>query len=98
MSTYARAIESKDLTLFRSVKPNMSADEQRRIEAGFRAVTSQRVAVTIQSIEHRGADAVVRLSRHDVIQAGGRQQTADSQQSLTLSKSGGTWVIVEIGR
>jgi hypothetical protein len=38
VATYARAIENKDLQLFRSVKPNMSAEEQRRIEEGFRAV------------------------------------------------------------
>jgi hypothetical protein len=98
VTTYARAIESKDLPLYRSIKPNMSMDEQRRIESGFRAVTSQRVTITIQSIEHRGQDAVVRLSRHDVIQAGGRQQTADSQQSLTLTKNAGAWVIRDIGR
>ena len=72
--------------------------EQRAIEDGFRAVSSQRVTINIQSIEHRGQEAIVRLRRQDVIQAGGRQQTADSQQSLTLVRSGSGWVIREIGR
>jgi serine/threonine protein kinase len=98
IATYARAIETKDLALYRSVKPNLSASEQRIIEEGFRGVTSQRVAVTIQSIEHRGQDALVRLRRHDVIQAGGRQQTADSQQTMTLTRGASGWVIREIGR
>jgi hypothetical protein len=98
IATYARAIETKDVSLYRSVKPNLSAAEQRTIEDGFRAVTSQRVAVTIQSIEHRGQEARVRLRRHDVIQAGGRQQTADSQQTLTLTRTQAGWVIREIGR
>jgi serine/threonine protein kinase len=98
VATYARAIEGKDLQLFRSVKPNMSAVEQRRIEEGFRAVTSQRVDVTILAIEQRGQEASVRLRRRDVIQAGGRQQTADSQQTMTLTKTGTSWVIREIGR
>jgi predicted Ser/Thr protein kinase len=98
IATYARAIETKDLALYRSVKPNLSAAEQKTIEDGFRAVTSQRVTINIQSIEHRGQDAIVRLRRQDVIQAGGRQQTADSQQSITLVRAASGWVIREIGR
>jgi hypothetical protein len=98
VATYGRAIETKDLALYRSVKPNLSAAEQRTIEDGFRAVTSQRVTINIQSIEHRGQEAVVRLRRQDVIQAGGRQQTNESQQSLTLVRASNGWVIREIGR
>ena len=85
VATYAKAIETKDLALFRTVKPNMSAEEQRRIEAGFRAVTSQQVSVTIVSIEQRGQEASVRLRRRDTIQAGGRQQITNSEQTMTLS-------------
>ena len=98
VASYARAIESKDLALFRSVKPNLTPEEQRRLEEGFRAVTSQRVALTIDAIEHRGQDAVVRVRRHDTIQVGGRQQAADSQQTMTLTRAGAAWVIREIGR
>ena len=98
VATYARAIESKDLALFRTVKPNLSGAEQRRIEEGFRAVTSQQVDITILSIDHRGQDATVRLRRRDTIQAAGRQQTTESQQSLTLTRTPGGWVIREIGR
>jgi hypothetical protein len=98
IATYARAIETKDLPLYRSVKPNLTAAEQRTIEEGFRAVTSQRVTVNIQSIEHRGQDAVVRLRRQDVIQAGGRQQTSESQQTVTVTRVASGWVIREIGR
>jgi hypothetical protein len=98
VATYARAIETKDVSLFRSVKPNLSADEQRRIEEGFRAVSSQRVTITILSIERRGPEASVRVSRRDAITAGGRQQTTESQQTITLTRSGAGWVIRELGR
>ncbi len=98
VANYARAIESKSLALFREVKPNVTPDEQRRLEDGFRAVSSQRVTITVDAIEKRGQEAVVRLRRHDVIQAGGRQQTADSQQTMTFTHVNGTWVIREIGR
>ncbi|MGH9258237.1 MAG: protein kinase domain-containing protein [Vicinamibacterales bacterium] len=97
VATYARAIETKDVALFRSVKPNLSSEEQRRIEAGFRAISSQRVAITILSIIHRGAEASVRLGRRDTIDAGGRQQTVESRQTLTLIRTGTGWVIREIG-
>jgi serine/threonine protein kinase len=98
VATYARAIETKDLALYRTVKPNLSAAEQRTIEDGFRAVTSQRVTITIQSIERRPQDALVRLRRQDVIQVSGRQQTTDNQQTMRLVRTATGWVIREIGR
>jgi hypothetical protein len=98
VAVYGRALETKDLALFRSVKPNMAADEERRIQQGFRAVDSQQVSITILSLERRGAQASVRLRRRDTIDAGGRRQAADSQQTITLTKTNGNWVIVEIGR
>jgi hypothetical protein len=98
VATYARAIETKDLALFRSIKPNMAPQEQRRIEEGFRAVASQRVTITILGIERRGPEASVRLRRSDTIDAGGRQQTNETQQTMTLTRNGAAWVIREIGR
>jgi hypothetical protein len=97
IATYARAIETKSISLFRSVKPNLSAEEERRITAGFRSVTSQQVAITILSIDRRGDTAVVRLRRRDTVMAGGRQQTSEGQQTITLSKPG-SWVIEQIGQ
>jgi tRNA A-37 threonylcarbamoyl transferase component Bud32/tetratricopeptide (TPR) repeat protein len=97
VGSYARAIETKDIALFRSVKPNLSPMEQRRIEEGFRGV-DQRVNVTILSIEHRSADAIVRVHRHDTIMARGRGQTADIEQTLTMTKAPQGWIIREIGR
>jgi hypothetical protein len=96
VATYGRAIETKDLNLFRSVKPNLSREEERRLEAGFRAVTSQRVSLTVVNVERKGQEASVTVRRRDTIDAGGRQQTADTQQMLRLSHASGNWVIVDI--
>jgi hypothetical protein len=76
----------------------LSAEEQRRIEEGFRAVSSQRVSIAIVSIERRGQGASVRLRRRDTLDVGGRQQTTESQQTMTLTRTGGGWFISEIGR
>ena len=95
-ATYARAIEGKDLALFRSIKPNLSREEERRLQDGFRAVTSQRVDLTILSIDRRGDEASVVLRRRDTILAGGRQQTTESRQTLTLSRTNAGWKVVDI--
>ena len=96
VATYGRAIESKDLALFRSIKPNLSPAEERRLQDGFRAVASQRVSLTVNSIDRRGDRAVVSVMRRDMIDVGGRQQTAESQQTLTVARDNGHWVIVDI--
>ena len=98
IEAWGRAIETKDLAAYRALKPNMSAAEQRRIEEGFRAVSSQRVTITILGIEIRGTQAVVRLRRRDAINVDGRQQTTDTQQTITVARAGSNWVIRDIGR
>ena len=98
IEAWAHAIENKDLAAYRALKPNMTAAEQRRIEDGFRAVSSQRVTITILGIEKRGTQAVVRLRRRDAIVVDGRQQTTDTQQTITVARAGSNWVIRDIGR
>jgi serine/threonine protein kinase len=98
IAAYARAIESKDINAFRAVKPNLSGAEQRRLQDSFDAVASQKVDITVLSIEHRASSALVKVRRRDTLTAGGRAQTSDSQQTMTLIRSGAGWVISEIGR
>jgi hypothetical protein len=95
-ATYARAIETKDVELFRSIKPDLSREEERRLQEGFRAVTSQRVNLTILSIQRRGDEASVALRRQDTIVAGGRQQIAESQQTMRLARMASGWKILDI--
>ena len=95
---YERAIESKDLTLFRSVRPSLSADEERRLRAGFEQVDRQEIDIRIESIAVTGDTATVRLARQDVVQRGGRSQTTASSQTLRLARRGTGWIIVELGR
>jgi len=98
LAAYARAIESKDLDAFRSVKPNLSAAEQRRLEDSFKAVASQKVDITVLSIERRASGAAVKVKRRDTLTVGGRSTTSDSQQTMTLGRTSAGWIISEIGR
>ena len=96
VATYARAIETKNLAQFRTIKPNLSAAEERRLQDGFRAVTSQQVEMNILSIARNGDEATVAVRRRDTIQAGGRQQSSESRQTMTVARQGENWIIVDI--
>jgi hypothetical protein len=97
VTTYARAIETKSLALFRRAKPNLSAEEERKLTEAFRG-PQQRIEITILSIDRRGDRASVRVRRRDTIGTAGRQQTAESQQAMTLIRANGGWVIDTIGQ
>ncbi len=96
IADYARAIEGKDVRLFRTLKPNLSREEERRLQEGFRAVSQQHVNLTILSIAVRGREASVLVQRRDTLEAGGRQQTVESRQTFGLTRAGTAWVIDEI--
>jgi hypothetical protein len=80
------------------VKPNLSREEERRIEESFRAVSTQRVSLTILSIDRRGLHATVRARRRDTLEAGRRTQTTETEQLLTLERTVSGWIIVAIGQ
>ena len=96
LATFAQAIEEKDITLYRSVRPSLSADEERRLEAGFAAVESQQVELQVLSIDIVGDRATVRVSRRDIIQIGGGEQIADTMQTIRLRQLEDNWMIEEI--
>ena len=78
--------------------PGLSTEEEQRVRAGFAAVESQQVEVTITSIDIQGDRAFVRLSRRDTIVINGGQQTRASDQSITLTRTASGWVIAELGQ
>jgi hypothetical protein len=95
VADYGRAIETKDISLFKSVKPNLSASEEQRLRAGFAAVKSQNVRVTLVSLDVDGAAAVVRIMRRDTING---SIVSTFPQTLRLARGGAAWSIVEIGK
>jgi tetratricopeptide (TPR) repeat protein len=91
---YGRAIEGKDIGLFKAVKPNLTADEEKRLQDAFRAIKSQQVGITIESVAVDGAQATVKVRRQDTINGKSVQAI---QQVFRLSQSGGAWTITTIG-
>ncbi|MFN7977261.1 MAG: hypothetical protein U0P30_03940 [Vicinamibacterales bacterium] len=98
LDTYVRAIENKDIALFRSVRPGLSADEEKRLRTSFAQVEKQSIEMKVDAIAITGDTADAKVSRVDTVQAGGRAQTSRSNQTIRLARRGGSWVIVELGR
>ena len=96
IATYQAAIEKKDIALYRSVRPGLSAAEEARLRDSFRQVDAQQVAITIEDIHVDGRAATVRVSRQDTVVNAGRRQTQSSRQTLRLEKTGTSWIITEL--
>jgi hypothetical protein len=95
LEDYGRAIEAKDLAAFRRVKPNLTKDEEGRLQAAFKAIKSQQVGLRIESVEFDSAGATVRVVRRDTING---QAMKEVGQSFRLVRAGGDWTIDRIGQ
>jgi hypothetical protein len=91
---YGRAIETKDVGLFRKVKPNLSGDEEHRLRQAFE-VGEQDVNIDIATVEVTGDSARVRLVRRDTI-AG--RAIEPFEQVLSLRRGPRGWAVESIGR
>jgi serine/threonine protein kinase len=96
LRTYERAIETKSVDLFRSVRPGLSAAEENRLRAAFSQVDSQQVDITVDDLRMEGRTATVRIARRDTLMTGGRRQTNSSRQTLRMEKAAGGWIITDI--
>jgi hypothetical protein len=91
---YGRAIQAKDVALFRAVKPNLSAEEEKRLRSFFKQSKSYQVAISVAFIKIEGGEAQVRVSRQDTVDG----SPFKLQQLLTMIRSGNGWVIRDIGQ
>ncbi len=95
IADFGRAIESKDIALYRTLRPGLSNDEERRLRAAYDGVKSQEVELAIQSISIEGAKAQVRVVRKGRVNG---QLVPASQQTFRLARRGAGWVIEDIGQ
>jgi len=97
LRTYERAIETKSVDLFRTVKPGLSAGEETRLRTSFNEVDSQQVDIAVDDLRVEGRTATVRISRRDtMVMRGGRRQAVSIRQTLRLEKGAGGWIITDI--
>jgi hypothetical protein len=92
---YKRAIESQDIALFRSLKPDLSQAEEKSLRESFKAIKAQVVGISVESVQLDGDRATVRVARQDMIN--GRPMRA-MNQTFHLARSGSAWQIRSIGQ
>jgi serine/threonine-protein kinase len=95
LDDFERAIESKDVALYKSLRPNLSADEERKLRAAFESVRSQELDLAIESLQVAGGAAVVKVRRSGRING---QPVPPIQQAFRLVKGPSGWLIREIGQ
>jgi autonomous glycyl radical cofactor GrcA len=92
---YEEAIETKDIALFRSIRPNLSRAEETVLMNSFRQIDSQEIDVKVESIRIEGRTATARLVRRDTLTTAGRRQVQNSQQTLRFQKTDAGWILTE---
>ena len=95
LMNYERAIETKDLPLFRSVKPNLSSEEEKRLRKAFESTRSHEVTITMDSLDCQEAGCVAHLLRRDTLDG---SIVSSFPQTLRLGQGPEGLVIEEIGR
>jgi len=95
LASYERAIETKDLPLFRSVKPNLSAEEEKRLRKAFDSTRTHDVTITVEALDCQESRCVVRLARRDTLDG---SIVSSFPQTLRLGQGPEGLVIEEIGR
>ncbi len=95
IAEYGRALENRDVALYRALIPGLSPDGEKRLREAFKAYKPQRVGITVDSVQVEGDRATVRATRQDVIE--GRATKAVSQ-TFQLVRAGTAWQIQSIGQ
>jgi serine/threonine protein kinase len=88
LADYEKALETKDLALFRTVKPNLSSDEERVLEERSRTAGPHDIELRTDNIVIQGEEATAQVTQ--VMQGDTRKLT------FGLQKQGSRWVIVLI--
>jgi hypothetical protein len=95
LETYVRAVEAKDMQMFRTVKPNLSEEEEKRARAAFKSIQSQVVKMNVLSLDVKEGKATVKVSRRDTING---SIVSSFPQTFSLAKETAGWMIQDIGR
>jgi hypothetical protein len=93
--TFERAIETEDIALYRSVRPNLSRAAENVLMTSFRQIDSQEIDITVENLRIDGRTASARLVRRDTLVIGGRRQIQNSTQTLRFEKTAAGWIITE---
>jgi serine/threonine protein kinase len=92
---YEQAIETKNIGLYRSVRPGLTAAAETVLMNSFRQIDSQEIDIRVENLRIDGQTATARLGRRDTLITAGRRQIQNSTQTLRFEKTGAGWIIAE---
>jgi serine/threonine protein kinase len=95
IADFERAVNTRDLALYRSLLPSLTADQEKVLRDVFKE-GSQSVVITVDSppvIEN--GQATVRVSRQDTVKG---KAMRPRQQTFRLVQKGGVWTIQSMGQ
>ena len=95
LETYIHAVEAKDVQMFRTVKPNLTDEEEKRARMAFKSIQSQVVKMSVLALDVKDGKATVKVSRRDTING---SIVSSFPQTFQLAKETGGWTIQDIGR
>ncbi len=95
LASFKRAIEEKDLSLYKRVRPGLKPDEERRLRDAFNNVSSQQVDYSVDDVSFDGDKATLRVTRTGRVSG---QTVPAVRQVLRLVRSDAGWVIAEISQ
>ena len=95
VASFGRAIEEKDLALYKKLRPGLTAEDERRLRDAFNNVSSQQVDYRVDAISIEGDKATLRVTRSGRVSG---QTVPPVRQVLHLARSDTGWVIVEVGQ
>jgi outer membrane biosynthesis protein TonB len=92
---FEQAIETKDIGLYRSVRPGLTRAAEAVLMNSFRQIDTQEIEVRVENLRIDGKTATARIARRDLLTTAGRRQTQNSTQNLRFEKTGAGWIIAE---
>ena len=95
IQTYKRAIETKDIALFRSVRPNLTRAAETVLMNSFKQIDSQQIDLRVENLRIDGRTASAQIVRRDTLVTAGRRQVENSTQTLRFQKTDAGWFIAE---
>ncbi len=95
VASFKRAIEEKDLALYKKLRPGLTPEDERRLRDAFNNVSSQQVDYSIDAISFDGDKATLQVTRNGRVSG---QPVPAVRQVLRLVRSDSGWVIAAIGQ
>ena len=92
IESYARAIESRDVSAIRRVYPGLTSEQQRGFEQFFESARKIDVTFRVTSVEGTASTADVRVSgRYEYESSSGRTERQPVSFAATLRREGAVW-------